>query len=210
MKIPETIGRPALRAIEAAGITDLRQAAKLSEKDLLALHGVGPKAIRILSEALASNKLGFNPENTSTPKSSAARKAARSRDSAGSELVSQHIDGLDHPLKPVMHEIRKLVLEADSGITEHIKWNSPSFCHGGDDRITYNIRPNGELLLVFHRGAKVKDRKGEGRLIDDKTGLLKWITDDRATIAISDQDDLNKMKAGFKTLVRQWITAAGG
>ena len=206
MRIPQTIGGPALRAIEAAGITELRQVAKLSEKELLALHGVGPKAVRILREALASNDLGFKPEKAAAPARPAVPK--KSAGPVGPDQVRRHIDGLDHPLKPVMHEIRKLILGADSGITEHIKWNSPSFCHGGDDRITFNIRPNRELLLVFHRGAKVKDRRGEGRLFDDKTGQLKWITDDRATVAIAGHDDLNSKKADLEKVVRQWIAAA--
>jgi predicted flap endonuclease-1-like 5' DNA nuclease len=47
------IGRPAAAALEAIGITTLEEAAKLSEAQLLATHGVGPKAVRILREALA-------------------------------------------------------------------------------------------------------------------------------------------------------------
>jgi hypothetical protein len=48
--LPPALGRPATRAFEAAGyhaIADLRGA---SERELLALHGIGPKAIRILRE----------------------------------------------------------------------------------------------------------------------------------------------------------------
>jgi len=46
------IGAPATRALNAHGITTLEQAAAPGEKALLAMHGVGPKAIRILREAL--------------------------------------------------------------------------------------------------------------------------------------------------------------
>ena len=48
------IGRPATRALAAAGITDLDAVASRSEADLLALHGVGPRAVRLLAEALAA------------------------------------------------------------------------------------------------------------------------------------------------------------
>lgn len=51
--LPTAIGRPATRALLAAGITTLDDVAERSETELLALHGVGPKAVRILSEALA-------------------------------------------------------------------------------------------------------------------------------------------------------------
>jgi hypothetical protein len=48
------IGRPATSALTLQGITTLAQVAERTEAELLALHGVGPKAIRILREALAA------------------------------------------------------------------------------------------------------------------------------------------------------------
>ncbi|GIF73300.1 hypothetical protein Asi02nite_28180 [Asanoa siamensis] len=53
------IGRPANSALLAAGITTLDQVAALSRRDLLAMHGVGPKAVRILAAALAGQGRGF-------------------------------------------------------------------------------------------------------------------------------------------------------
>lgn len=53
------IGAPATRAINNIGITRLEQVSKYSEKELLELHGVGPKAIRILKAALAEKGLSF-------------------------------------------------------------------------------------------------------------------------------------------------------
>lgn len=51
--LPAAIGRPATRALTGAGLTSLSDVARLSDKELLALHGVGPRAVRILREALA-------------------------------------------------------------------------------------------------------------------------------------------------------------
>jgi predicted flap endonuclease-1-like 5' DNA nuclease len=53
------IGRPANSAFLAAGITTLAQVAAHRRRDLLAMHGVGPKAIRILGEALTEKGLAF-------------------------------------------------------------------------------------------------------------------------------------------------------
>jgi hypothetical protein len=50
--LPRGIGRPATQALVGAGISTLTQVAKLSEAELLAMHGVGPKAVRLLGEAL--------------------------------------------------------------------------------------------------------------------------------------------------------------
>lgn len=50
--LPKAIGRPATQALANAGITTLEQVAELSDSELNALHGVGPKAVRIIREAL--------------------------------------------------------------------------------------------------------------------------------------------------------------
>jgi uncharacterized protein YdhG (YjbR/CyaY superfamily) len=53
--LPPGIGAPARRALAAAGYTHLAQIAPLPDAALLALHGVGPKAVRLLRAALAAN-----------------------------------------------------------------------------------------------------------------------------------------------------------
>jgi uncharacterized protein YdhG (YjbR/CyaY superfamily) len=54
--LPNTVGRPALRALEAAGITTLAEAARRNPMDLAKLHGVGPKALGILAEAISPRR----------------------------------------------------------------------------------------------------------------------------------------------------------
>jgi predicted flap endonuclease-1-like 5' DNA nuclease len=44
----DAIGAPARRALAAAGITTWDAVDAASDRDLLALHGFGPKALRIL------------------------------------------------------------------------------------------------------------------------------------------------------------------
>jgi predicted flap endonuclease-1-like 5' DNA nuclease len=55
---PKT-SRPAARALAGAGYTNLDQLAKVTQKQLLELHGMGPKAIRILKEALKAQGKSF-------------------------------------------------------------------------------------------------------------------------------------------------------
>ncbi|MEI5583812.1 MULTISPECIES: hypothetical protein [unclassified Agromyces] len=59
--LPNELGRTAPRALQAAGIDSLARVSSYSEQELLAIHGVGPKAIRILAEALAEKGLTFRP-----------------------------------------------------------------------------------------------------------------------------------------------------
>lgn len=53
------IGAPATRALENAGVHGLEDLTNWSEKDLLALHGMGPRAVGILREHLAEQGLAF-------------------------------------------------------------------------------------------------------------------------------------------------------
>jgi hypothetical protein len=56
--LPPAIGRPALRALTAAGITCLEEVRHVSDRQLAGLHGVGPKAIGILRAALNARPSG--------------------------------------------------------------------------------------------------------------------------------------------------------
>ena len=56
------IGKPATAALAAAGVTTLEQLAKHSEKELLALHGFGPKAIQLLTPALHKHGLSLRKD----------------------------------------------------------------------------------------------------------------------------------------------------
>ena len=50
--LPRSIGAPATRALTAAGYTELGQLADVPAAELAKLHGVGPKALRLLQQAL--------------------------------------------------------------------------------------------------------------------------------------------------------------
>jgi hypothetical protein len=57
--LPPRLGAPARRALVAAGYLRLEQLAGVSEAALLKLHGMGPKGLRQLREALAERGLSF-------------------------------------------------------------------------------------------------------------------------------------------------------
>jgi hypothetical protein len=59
--LPPT-GAPAQRGLAEAGYTQLEQLTTARAADLLKLHGVGPKAIRLLREALAARGWSFADE----------------------------------------------------------------------------------------------------------------------------------------------------
>lgn len=61
--IPRNLGKPAKRALDGAGYLRLAQVAEVSEKELMKLHGMGPKALERLREALYEKGLSFSDES---------------------------------------------------------------------------------------------------------------------------------------------------
>jgi Alpha/beta hydrolase family len=61
--LPAGLAKPAQRALAAAGYTTLDQLTQVREQDLSRLHGMGPKAVRQLREALAAAGLSFATKN---------------------------------------------------------------------------------------------------------------------------------------------------
>lgn len=57
--LPSGLSKPALRALHGAGYVQLQQFTKLTESELLKLHGLGPKTIVQLRGALAEKGLTF-------------------------------------------------------------------------------------------------------------------------------------------------------
>lgn len=58
-EFPRGIGAPATRALAAAGYSQLRQLAGVPAADLKKMHGMGPKALRVLQEALEEQGLSL-------------------------------------------------------------------------------------------------------------------------------------------------------
>jgi hypothetical protein len=120
--------------------------------------------------------------------------------------VDRYLAELEHPLKAGVEQLRAAILASDDEITEHVKWNAPSFCHGGVDRVTLRLQPGDRLQLVLHRGAKVRDDAADFRF-DDDSGLLDWVAPDRAVITFRDLDDVAARRSTVADLVRRWVAA---
>ncbi|MBC2638332.1 MULTISPECIES: hypothetical protein [unclassified Rhodococcus (in: high G+C Gram-positive bacteria)] len=58
-EFPASMGKVSRRELAAHGYTRFHQLTTVTARELLKIHGVGPKAIRILGEELAERGLGF-------------------------------------------------------------------------------------------------------------------------------------------------------
>jgi hypothetical protein len=62
LDLPVKVSNPARNALAHAGIARLEDLNGLDRKAVAKLHGMGPKAMRLLEAALAERGLGFAPE----------------------------------------------------------------------------------------------------------------------------------------------------
>lgn len=66
------------------------------------------------------------------------------------EGVNQYMAALEHPLKEEVETIRKIILQSNKEIFERVKWNAPSFFYKDEDMVTFMLRAQQHVHLVFH------------------------------------------------------------
>ena len=117
--------------------------------------------------------------------------------------------GVDAFLQTLVHAriddiraLRSLVLDAVPEGAERIKWNAPSFCWNGDDRVTMRLHSGDRLELIFHRGAKPRDASGFS--FDDPSGRIEWAAADRGIFRVGDPEEDREI---ITALVGAWIAA---
>ncbi|MFF3671821.1 DUF1801 domain-containing protein [Microtetraspora malaysiensis] len=120
--------------------------------------------------------------------------------------VDRFITALEHPLKAGIEQLRSAILASNADISEHVKWNAPSFRYEDEDRVTFRLRPIDRLQLVFHRGAKVRPDSAEFTF-EDPSGLMTWLAPDRGVVGFSDLETIRSQEAAVVSLVNQWIRA---
>lgn len=157
------IGAPATRALQNIGITRLEQLTKVTEAELLQLHGFGPKALRILQETFKANGLAFK-----TNDGKEASKKKKASPVSRTDKVDEYMIALRHPLKDEVQLVREIIKGVDKNISEEVKWNAPSFSYKGEYLVTFNLRNPAHIHLVFHNPLipQVKSKLLEGDYID--------------------------------------------
>jgi hypothetical protein len=102
--------------------------------------------------------------------------------------------------------LRAAILDSNDQITEHIKWKAPSFRYADEDRVTFRLYPEDRVQLIFHRGAKVRSDAADFAF-DDHTGLLRWVANDRAVVALRDAEDVDAKLSALVEVVNRWVVA---
>lgn len=129
----------------------------------------------------------------------------KSQKLSGPEQVVNYLKVLEHPLKAEIEVVRGIILEANGELSEHIKWNAPSYRLNENDRITFNLHGKDGFRLIFHCGSKITEYAQNGPLFEDDTNLLEWVTGDRATIKFRSMNEIEVNKKNLIKVIRKWI-----
>jgi hypothetical protein len=112
------------------------------------------------------------------------------------EEVEAFLQNLSHPFKKEIEEIRKIIMSANPGIIEQIKWAAPSFAYKDMDYlVTFNLWEKKRVHLVFHNPhiAKVKSELLEGRF------------EKRRMAYFSDMKDIATKKEELQKVIQELI-----
>jgi hypothetical protein len=107
--------------------------------------------------------------------------------------------------KSLVEAVLEAILEACPDLSETIKWNAPTFCYEGKDRMTIMLHKKDRVGLILHTGAKPKEDKKAPHLYQDDTGLLEWNSNIRATITFCAVADFSSKRNLFKKAVKRWV-----
>lgn len=129
---------------------------------------------------------------------------AGERGAQAGDDVEGFLDALDHPHKPEILALRRIILGADAGIAVGIKWNAPSF-RTSEWFATFHLRAKAGVQVILHFGAKVRDRSGARAAIADPQSILTWLADDRASATFRDLPEVEAKQSAFAAVIREWI-----
>lgn len=136
------------------------------------------------------------PAKSPPAKSSAASPAGE---------IDAFLATTEHPHKAEIVALRDIILGADAGISEGIKWNAPSYRTAADWFATTSLRARKGVQIVMHFGAKKRANFAPRAQIDDPEGLVEWLADDRGVVTFHDMDAVQTKKSAFAALIREWI-----
>lgn len=121
--------------------------------------------------------------------------------------VADFLDAQTPERRAQVEWLRALVVEAESGVAEIIKWNSPSYTLNGVDRLTINATGRGPVRLILHFGAdRAEDRSAASTFSGDPERLLTWHSDIRASMLVPSEAELAERRDALIAVISAWLT----
>jgi uncharacterized protein YdhG (YjbR/CyaY superfamily) len=83
--------------------------------------------------------------------------------------VDAWFDRYDNPMKPVVQEVRRVILAADARMEETIKWQAPTFMYNGN-LASFFPKSKQHASLMFHAGAQIQATSRAWRAVATRAG----------------------------------------
>ena len=120
--------------------------------------------------------------------------------------VDEFLSELSDDRRQQVEALRTIIKNINPNLTEHIKWNSPSYVLDGEDRITFNMHYSDQTMILIHMGATRKEDKKGTPILSDDFGLVRWNSDIRGTLSFRTLDEIAASEGNIITLLKNWLS----
>ena len=120
--------------------------------------------------------------------------------------VDEFLSELSDDRRQQVEALRTIIKNINPNLTEHIKWNSPSYVLDGKDRITFNMHYSDQTMILIHMGATRKEDKKGTPILSDDFGLVRWNSDIRGTLSFRTLDEIAASKDKIIILLKNWLS----
>ena len=122
-----------------------------------------------------------------------------------SQKVTEHINTLESPNRETVEFLREIFLSSNSEISEHIKWNSPSFYYSGEMKEFDAKEYNCDLAVLNLHRVKILIVFPTGNKIDNETLKGKDYPDGRKIVDIQNLADAKNKRENLEARIKNWI-----
>jgi len=121
------------------------------------------------------------------------------------QTVDAFMNSLESDRHAQVQLLRQYILNAVPALTEHIKWNAPSYAKDNEDRITFNLLNKERVVkLVFHMGAVRKENKNGDPILKNSM-LIDWVSDIRGYMTFRSLEEIVSQEDTIKRMIHEWI-----
>ncbi len=107
--------------------------------------------------------------------------------------VEAWLERSDNPLKPLVTQVREILLGADPRLGEVVKWSTPTFVYEGN-LASFQPRAKQFVSLLWHQGASIP---GAHPILEGGGETARYTR-------LASAEAIEAARSGLETVVRAW------
>lgn len=112
--------------------------------------------------------------------------------------VDQWFSSLQHPMRPVILRLRRMLKEVEPRLIEHIKWKSPTWSLNGNFA-SLRLDVPGCVSLMIHRGG---DLPGKHPRLEPGNGPVRYLS-------FESLEEVEAARPALEGALRAWVGLVG-